>query len=472
MNKHVRVRFAPSPTGNLHVGGLRTALFNWLFARHYGGTFLIRVEDTDLERSSLEYVASQMASLAWVGITSDETSVYQSQRTDFYQAVLDQLIREKKAYKCYCSEQEIEARVRKAGITEEHYAYDNYCRLRTADSASGTFVVRFALPESLNHIEFNDLIRGHLIFEREQLDDFIIVRSDGSFTYNFVVVIDDHDLAITHVIRAEEHISNTPKQLLLYQACGYPAPLFAHIPMILGPDGSKLSKRDGAVDVLAYKKAGYLPDAFINYLVRLGWSHGDQEIFSANEMISFFTLDHVGKKGAIFDPLKLDWVNSVYLKAKTADQLMMALIEQVDAEFVAHTSTWSHDQRKKAILLYQERVKTLKELRDQVVNLYTGPIMYVQEDIQQWLNDAGLRVLDQVVQEISQLDTFDHDTVAASLKAFCKHHDLKLVHVAQPLRLALTGSTASPGIFDMLALVGKEQTIKRVHTLKAFLEAR
>ncbi len=468
MNKNVRVRFAPSPTGNLHVGGLRTALFNWLFARHHGGTFLIRVEDTDLERSSLEYVASQLASLAWVGITSDEPSVYQSQRTDLYQSITDTLLREKKVYKCYCSAQDIEDRVRAAGIAGEHYAYDGHCRARTTPG-SGPYVVRFALPDDFQSIEFNDVIRGTVTVERDQLDDFIIIRSDGSFTYNFVVVIDDHDLAITHVIRAEEHISNTPKQLLLYAACGYKPPVFAHIPMILGPDGSKLSKRDGAVDVLSYKKEGYLPEAFINYLVRLGWAHGDQEIFSVQDMIAFFSLENVGKKGAIFDRNKLDWVNTVYLKEKTAEQLVAAIIEQVDTAFIAETSEWTSDQREKAVLLYKERSKTLKELRNQVVTLYTGPTMYVQEDIQQWVGVDTHSLLDHAIHELKMLTTFDHDAVAECLKKFCKVQDLKLVTVAQPLRLALTGSTASPGIFDLLALVGKEETIKRVAILKEFI---
>lgn len=471
MNKNVRVRFAPSPTGNLHVGGLRTALFNWLFARHYGGVFLIRVEDTDLERSSLEYVASQLASLSWVGITSDEPSVYQSQRTDMYQRITDTLLKEKKIYKCYCSAQELEDRVRAAGITGEHYPYDGFCRTRT-QPGTGSFVVRFALPDDVEKVEFNDLIRGTVSVGRDQLDDFIIIRSDGSFTYNYVVVIDDHDLAITHVIRAEEHISNTPKQLLLYKACGYAAPEFAHIPMILGPDGSKLSKRDGAVDVLSYKKDGYLPEAFINYLVRLGWAHGDQEIFSVQDMIAFFTLDHVGKKGAIFDRHKLDWVNSVYLKEKSAEQLITALVEQVDSSFIADTPAWTPQEREKAILLYKERSKTLKELRDQSMTLYTGPVLYVQEDVDQWVTPATDTLLTEVVAEFKTLATFDHDAIAACLKTFCKARDLKLVTVAQPLRLALTGSTASPGIFDMLALVGKEKTIERVATFKRFLEAR
>ncbi len=471
MNKNVRVRFAPSPTGNLHVGGLRTALFNWLFARHHGGVFLIRVEDTDLERSSLEYVTSQMASLAWVGITSDEPSVYQSQRTALYQGILDRLIKEKKAYRCYCSAQEIEARVRAAGSTDEHYAYDGYCRNRTT-FGTGPFVVRFALPDDFKRAEFNDLIRGQVVVEREQLDDFIIVRSDGSFTYNFVVVIDDHDLKITHVIRAEEHISNTPKQLLLYQACGYSLPLFAHIPMILGADGSKLSKRDGAVDVLSYKKAGYLPDAFINYLVRLGWAHGDQEIFSVAEMIQFFSLEHVGKKGSIFDPHKLDWVNTVYIKAKSSQELLTALIEQVDADIVHKTASWDTHSLQKAITLYKERVKTLKELRDNVVTLYTGPDAYVQDDVDVWMTDAGQALLRDVFGQLQTVTSFDHDTVAACVKAFCKERDVKLVAVAQPLRLALTGSTASPGIFDLLALVGKEKTVQRVHALQTYVGAR
>lgn len=347
MQQHVRVRFAPSPTGNLHIGGLRTTIFNWLFARHNNGKFLIRIEDTDPERSKPEYTESILETFAWMDITSDEPIVIQSERLPEHRRVAEQLIAQAKAYRCFCSQEEvIERHKQKVGADDLFIKYDGKCKNKKVIEGDllRPHVIRFALPYKKGAITWLDLIRGEVTFDADQLDDFIIVRSDGMPMYNFVVVIDDAFMKISHVIRGEEHISNTPKQILLYQACGYALPQFAHLSMILGPSGEKLSKRDGAVSVLEYKKMGYLPDALFNYLVRLGWAHGDQEVFTRDELIKFFTLEAVNKKGAIFDPQKLDWMNGVYIRALSDHELLMRIINDVMPDFLERVSHW--DEKK------------------------------------------------------------------------------------------------------------------------------
>ena len=305
-NKMVRVRFAPSPTGHLHIGGLRTALFNWLFARHNGGAYLLRIEDTDVSRDKAEYVDSIFGSFAWTGIMPDEQPVIQSTRIAEHQQVIEQLISQKKAYKCYCAPDDHVRRLQARGIDTLFVKYDSYCRIRSAspDDTHKPYAVRFAIAVGRESVIFDDLIRGRVEIPIDQLDDFVLARSAGGPMYNFVVVVDDAFMRISHIIRAEEHLVNTPKQILLYEACNYPIPQFAHVPLILGPSGDKLSKRDGAVSVLEYRQAGYLPAALINYLARLGWAHGDQEIFSVDELVNCFSLEAIGKKGAIFDPQK------------------------------------------------------------------------------------------------------------------------------------------------------------------------
>lgn len=468
----VRVRFAPSPTGNLHVGGLRTALFNWLFAKHNNGTFLIRVEDTDRERSKIEHMQAQLEALDWVGIKSDEKPLVQSERSEIYNAILAKLLEEKKIYRCTCKPEEIEERVRAAGITGDHYGYDGFCRDKNRqDHKDKPSVLRFALGQDFNEITFNDLIRGQVTFKREQLDDFIIVRSDGSPTYNFVVVVDDNASDITHIIRGEDHISNTPKQILLYQACGYNLPQFAHIPMILGPEGNRLSKRDGAVNVLAYRETGYLPDALLNYMVRLGWSHGDQEIFTNQELIEFFSLKAVGKKAAIFDYAKLEWVNGVYMQEASSSSLLHAITEYIDPEWRNKVQQLSDAQVAQAIEMYKERVKTVGHLAQVLVELYNGPSEYTKEDIGKWMTTTACGLLDRLIMILEE-HTFEKESIKEMMKTFCKEHDIKLVTIAQPIRIALTGGTMSPGVFELLVLLGKEESITRLKALQGFLEKK
>lgn len=460
MNDTVRVRFAPSPTGHLHIGGLRTALFNWLFARHNKGVFLIRIEDTDTKRSTKEFENSIFKALDWVCLQSDEPVLYQTNRFDIYKKLIDQLLAEGKAYRCYCPGNDDR-------IESDYYKYDGRCRLATtSDTKNESFVVRIKFPLDLKTITFDDLIRGPITFDSNQYDDFIIARSDGTPTYNFVVVVDDATTKISHVIRGEDHISNTPKQIILYNALGYTLPKFAHIPLILGSSGQRLSKRDAATSVLDYKNNGYLPDALCNYLVRLGWSHGDQEIFTSNELQQLFTLESVGKSGAIFDQNKLDWINGVYIRQTDAEALFCFIKRDIDSAFESELSLWDHDKIVKLIDVYKNRVSTLKELVNELKILYIKDNILSEEDKTKWLNEASIQRLKEIVQVLESIDQFTSETIASTVKQWGKENNCKIVEIAQPIRLALLGKTTSPGIFDIVATLGKKESIER---LKYFL---
>jgi glutamyl-tRNA synthetase len=464
----VRVRFAPSPTGYLHIGNFRTALFNWLFARHNKGTFLIRVEDTDLERSKPEYTQAVLRSLAWAGIDYDEEIVIQSERIDEHKRVMQKLIDEGKAYRCYCSSDDVTARYKARGIDDLFIKYDKHCRntfFSDVDIQGKPFVIRFAIPENITEVSFDDIIRGRVTFPIEQFDDFIVARSDGSPMYNFVVVIDDAFMGITHVIRGEDHISNTPKQILLFKACGYDVPHFAHLPLILGPSGDRLSKRDAATAVLEYRQEGFLPDAFINYLVRLGWSHGDQEIFTRKELIDLFSLDQIGKKGSVFDSEKLRWVNGVYIRERDAKDLYAYILEHVNPEFATTIGDWSADQVMSAINLYKERVHTLAELVSEISLFYNGPDQYNADDMQKWITQEAASHINALITSINQLEQVTADTITASVKAIAKELGVKLVALAQPIRIALVGKSSGPGVFDLVEILGKQQTLGRLHAL-------
>jgi glutamyl-tRNA synthetase len=456
----VRVRFAPSPTGHLHIGSFRTALFNYLFARHHKGSFLLRIEDTDRERSKAEYTDSILASLAWVAIQPDEPMVTQSENIKRHQEVIEQLLTVGKAYRCYCSQDELK---RRAG---DHlfFKYDGACRSRI-DQPDMPYVVRFKLPD-VREISFDDLIRGCVTIPHDQLDDFIIARSDGTPMYNFVVVVDDADMRITHVIRGEDHISNTPKQILLYQACGFELPQFAHIPLILGPSGDRLSKRDGATSAISYKELGYLPDALVNYLVRLGWAHGDQEIFSRQELIDLFTLDAVGKKGAIFDLQKLNWLNGVYIRERSAQSLLTYIEKEIDPVFSTCFSGWNHAKTFQAIELYKGRVFTLQELIQEVALLYKGPSAYDEADMRKWITERTSGHLDQLLQILKTIPEFSSDALSQQIKELSKKLELKFAQLAQPIRMALIGKSSGPGLFDMLVLIGKKESIDRIAALR------
>lgn len=454
----VRVRFAPSPTGHLHIGGLRTALFNWLFARKHAGVFLVRIEDTDLVRSQEVFLHSILASLQWADLMGDEPIIKQSDRTTEYKIKIDQLLQEGKAYKCYCPTAPM------ATDEENYFKYDGKCRVRKSAPESGqtSYVVRIKLPLEQKTIEFNDIIRGPISFDIHQLDDFIIARSDGSPIYNFVVVIDDAQMSITHVIRGEDHISNTPKQIVLYQAFGFSLPQFAHLPLILGPTGARLSKRDAATAVSDYKEQGYLADALCNYLVRLGWSHGDQEIFTRQEMIELFSLEAVGKKGAIFDQNKLDWVNGIYLRQNTPEKLIEFIIRDVDPQFMQKISAWNQATIYALINLYKERVKTLKEMVYDITALYNRSNTITQEDKERWITPHSIEYVRKFMISLQDLPEFIVDVVTSHGKEIAKKENFKLVELAQPIRIALTGKAQGPGVFELLTVLGKQESLRRI----------
>jgi len=464
--KKIRVRFAPSPTGHLHIGGLRAAIFNWLFARHHGGTYLLRVEDTDLERSKQEYTDSIIQSLAWCGIEHDEEMVIQSTRFAEHKKFVEKLLQEGKAYKCYCTPEEISERQKARDQYNDLFSmYDGHCLTHESSDSKKNFVVRFKIPKEEKTIAFDDLIRGPISFDVDQFDDFIIARSDGSPMYNLVVVIDDAHMGITHVIRGEDHISNTPKQIMLYKACGLPVPEFAHLPLILGPSGDKLSKRDAETSVLEYKKNGYLPDALVNYLVRLGWSHGDQEIFTKDEMIKYFSLDHVGKTGAIFDPAKLDWLNGVYIRERSGSELLALMQQDVDSQLLEKLKNWDEKQLVALIDLYKDRVKTLSELKNNLVLLHDGPQQYDDVSIDKWVNQETKAHLENLRTVLEETEPFESKNLSLAVKALCKQLNIKLVALAQPIRIALTGTSASPGVFALLEFVGKQESMRRITAL-------
>jgi glutamyl-tRNA synthetase len=453
----VRVRFAPSPTGHLHIGSLRTALFNWLFARHNNGQYLVRIEDTDIKRSHEKFVDSILSSLEWAQLTSDEPPVFQSERTEKYKEAINQLLSEGKAYRCFCPATEEQ-------VGRDYLRYEGHCRIvnSTAEEEKKPHVIRFKLPDQKT-ISFNDLIRGPITFSMDQFDDFILVRTDGTPVYNFVVVVDDADMNITHVIRGEDHISNTPKQIFLYHAFGWPIPFFAHMPLILGPSGQRLSKREAATSVTEYIQDGYLADALCNYLARLGWSHGDQEIFSREELIKLFTLKEVGKSGAIFDQAKLDWMNGHYIR-ETDNELLLNLVEKnVDPDFLKKVSSWSADTICIGIGLYKDRVNTLKQLVNELIMVHDDSRKPTKEEIKRYITYDTVSYIKDMLKVIEVKENFTAEELKSELKELVKKLGIKFVQVAQPLRLALIGSDSGPGVFELLALLGKTESIKRIN---------
>jgi glutamyl-tRNA synthetase len=460
----VRVRFAPSPTGFLHIGGLRTALFNWLFAEHVGGTFLVRIEDTDRDRFSDEYEYAITSSLQWAGIRSAEPIVYQHPRQGEHQKAVDQLIEQGKAYYCFCSLDELQQKREIAQGDKETYIYDKTCRTlkpTKEDIKTKPYVVRFKVEVDQEFLVFDDLIRGKVSLPTEHIDDFVIARSDGSMTYNFAVVVDDHFMRISHVIRGEDHIVNTGKQILLYQAYGWSIPQFGHVSLILGSSGQKLSKRDAAVGVQDYKDKGFLADALCNYLVRLGWSHGDQEVFTIDEMIQYFDISTVSTHGAIFDYNKLLWLNGVYIKAKSAQELQALINQNLEINIVAKTSQWNQDQRLAAITLYKDRSQTLRELVDGIMQLYQAPTLYDAESMAAFVTPQTKDLIQDLAQQLAD-QKFEKATLQDFIKAFVKAKDVKFPTVAQPIRIALIGSSHGPGIYEMLEILGKDEVMHRL----------
>ncbi|OHE55476.1 MAG: glutamate--tRNA ligase [Thermodesulfovibrio sp. RBG_19FT_COMBO_42_12] len=458
----VRVRFAPSPTGYLHIGGARTALFNYLYAKHNKGAFILRIEDTDRTRSTEEYISAIIEGMKWLDLDWDEGPYRQTDRFDVYRSYADKLLKEGNAYYCYCSPEELEQRRKEALAKGKSPKYNGSCRNLKEPLTGRIPAVRFRMPQEGETV-VNDLIRGKVTFENALIDDLIIMRSDGTPTYNFTVVVDDVDMNITHVIRGDDHLNNTPKQIHIYNALGYEAPLFAHLPMILGPDKTRLSKRHGATSVIAYKEMGYLPDALVNYLVRLGWSYGDQEVFTRDELIKYFSFENVGKSSAIFNSEKLLWLNSQYimsLKPEELAGLVMPFLfrEKIIEEGQIIDKGWLS----KAISTLQERSKTLIELANLLRYYIADDIEYDLKAKEKFLNEKNLSNLIEVEEDLKNLNNFIASEIEKVFKSIVERKNTKLGNIAQPVRVAITGKTESPGIFDVLEIVGKEKTLKRL----------
>jgi glutamyl-tRNA synthetase len=471
----VRVRFAPSPTGYLHVGGARTALFNWLFARHHGGKFFLRIEDTDRTRSTEDAIAAILDGMTWLGLDWDQWEkapgppVRQTERLALYKGKAWDLFNQGLAYRCYCTADELEARRQAALAKGEVPKYDGRCRKVTEHDPSRPFALRFKTPHE-GETAVDDLVKGRVLFENKQLDDLIILRSDGTPTYNFCVVVDDVDMAITHVIRGDDHLNNTPRQIQLYRAFEYPIPRFAHLSMILGSDKARLSKRHGATSVQTYREMGYLPDALINYLARLGWSHGDQEIFTREEMVRNFTLDHITSSAAVFNMEKLLWLNATYIKTaepKTVVPHIETLLKARRPELQIPGS-----RLEEVLLAHRERSKTLVDIVDAVVMYLPGRREFDPAAATKCLTAETLPFLKRF-QALLEQTAYTKDAHEAMFAGLIAETGQKMAALAQPVRVALTGKTVSPGIYDVLRLLGKPEAVARIdETVRAIESGR
>ncbi len=453
----VVTRFAPSPTGKLHIGNARTALFNWLLARHHGGRFILRIEDTDHERSSRENVQVILDGLAYLGLDFDAGPFYQSQRTALYHSAIDQLLAEGKAYRCRCPQEALEARREAAEAAKETYLYDRSCR----DAGHGPeqpHVVRLKMPLA-GVSSFDDRIMGPVESAYGELDDWIIARTDGTPTYNFCVVVDDADMGVTLVVRGADHLINTHKQLPVYAALGLTPPRFAHMPLTLGKDRAKLSKRHGATSLVEYRDMGYLPEAMRNFLARLGWAHGDQELFTDAELIAAFDLDGAGKANSIFDTEKLDWINSIKIRERAPEALVGDLVP-----FLARRG-WSatHDPRLPAIIAQlQERSRTLVDMAEQAGIFYQAPDQYDPKAVKKWWQAESPEVLRKMREWLAQAEPLRQEDVMPQVERLAGELGLSLGKVAQPLRLALTGSSASPPLDATICLIGRDEAAARL----------
>ena len=454
----VVTRFAPSPTGLLHVGGARTALFCWLYARRTGGKFILRIEDTDRERSTEEAVRVILEGMAWLGLDADEGPYYQTQRFDRYREVLSGMLQAGTAYHCYCTKQELDALREQQIARKEKPRYTGVCRNRSEPRPGVSPVVRFRNPLD-GAVVVQDLVHGPVTFQNAELDDLIIARSDGTPTYNFCVVVDDMDMGVTHVIRGDDHLNNTPRQMNMLQALGATLPLYAHVPMILGPDGAKLSKRHGAVSVLQYQEEGYLPDALLNYLVRLGWSHGDQEVFTRAEMIAAFDIHDVNRAASAFNPEKLLWLNQQHMVRAEPATLVPHLRAQL-----RRLGLDSSDQRllEGVIVAQRERAKTLKEMAQNSRFFFVDLIEVDPKAAAKHLGGDALPTVAKVRERLVSLPEWNATAIHATLNELATRLNSGLGKIAQPVRVAVTGTAVSPPIDATLALLGRERTLARL----------
>ena len=465
----VRTRFAPSPTGYLHIGGVRTALFNWLYARHCGGTFILRIEDTDQERSTNESVQAILEGMAWMGLDYDEGPIYQSDRLERYKEVIDQLLDAGQAYRCYCTREELDQvrdEQRAQGIKPR---YNRHCRdQHNPERPDVESVIRFKNPLE-GSVQFNDAIRGEVVISNEELDDLVIARANGTPTYNFAVVVDDIDMEITHVIRGDDHVNNTPRQINIFKALGAALPLFVHVPMIVGGDGQRLSKRHGAVSVLQYRDEGFLPEAMQNYLVRLGWSSGDQEIFSLDEMISSFDIQAVNRAASAFDIDKLKWLNQHYIKASDSTRLVSLLSDRLKGRGI---DVFNGPPVDDVVSALRERAQTLDEMADKSEYFFSEFEDYDVNAAQKHLRPVARDMLADVRSRLSVVEPWSAELIHAQVMATVEDYDAKLGKLAQPLRVAVSGTAATPPIDETLLLVGKARTVDRIDRALGFIERR
>ena len=454
----VRTRFAPSPTGYLHIGGARTALFCWLYARHHGGVFVLRIEDTDRERSTPEAVQAILDGMAWLDLQADEGPYYQTQRFDRYREVAQKLLAEGQAYHCYCSKEELEAMRAQQLARKEKPRYDGRCRQRREPVPGVQPVIRFKNPIDGQTV-VEDAVKGRVVFDNRELDDLIIVRSDGTPTYNFCVVVDDMDMGITHVIRGDDHLNNTPRQMNILKALGITPPRYAHLPMILGPDGAKLSKRHGAVSVMQYREDGFLPEAVLNYLVRLGWSHGDQEVFSRDEMVRLFDIEDVNKSASAINPQKLLWLNQHYIKNGDLQRLAAELKWHLDRLGV---DTGKGPALTALVKVQQERAKTFKEMAEGSRFFFEEISIYDRDAAAKNLTSETLPGLQKLRDGLAELKEWSATGIHLLLNATAESLGIKLGKLAQPVRVAVTGGSVSPPIDATLELLGRERTLERL----------
>ena len=452
------LRFAPSPTGFLHIGGARTALFNWLQARNRGGKFILRIEDTDQVRSTKESIDAILEGMTWLGLDWDEGPVYQTDRMALYREHAERLLRENKAYYCYCTPEELEEKRQKALKEKRKPKYDGSCRGVQNPVPGRSPAIRFKAPQEGKTV-LPDLIKGTVEFENAEMDDLVILRSDGWPTYNFSVVVDDATMGITHVIRGDDHVNNTPRQILLYRAFGYPLPQFAHVPMILGADKARLSKRHGATSVMAYKDMGYLPQALVNYLVRLGWSYGDQEVFTMEELIQKFSLENVGKSAGVFNPEKLNWLNGVYLRQEKPETLAELLLPFLEGKGLKPRSMgWLGE----VVKTLQERSKTLVEMADMAEFYFRDDFQVDEKAEKKHLTPAIKEPMEIFLERLKSISEVDEKSLEEMFKEIVAQKNIKLGAIAQAVRVALTGKSVSPGIYEVMRILGKEEVLKRL----------
>ncbi len=462
----IKTRFAPSPTGFLHLGGTRTALFSRLFARKMGGTFVLRIEDTDRERSTEASVQAILDAMHWLKLDYEEGPYYQTKRFDRYSEVIHQLIKQHSAYYCCCSKQRLESLRATQMAAKEKPRYDGCCReLNLKPGSDSELVVRFKNPQQ-GVVKFYDHVKGDISVSNAELDDLIIARSDGTPTYNLTVVVDDMDMQITHVVRGDDHVNNTPRQINILKALGAECPEYAHLPMILGDDGKRLSKRHGAMGVMQYFEDGYLAEALLNYLVRLGWSHGDQELFSITEMIEYFSLDDINKSASNFNTEKLKWLNAQYLISQPVEQII-ALVKQrlqkIGVDFDDQTDFHS------IVDLYRQRVSTINELTDDILYCFCDFDEYDEKAAKKTLRPVALEPLKKLHGELGQLDVWNSTTIHNVIEAITKALDVKMGAVGQPLRVAITGGSFSPPIDKTVEIIGKARTLTRINNAISYI---